>query len=168
MAKRSSIERAPTERFRRMFREGGGDPSSWLYNAEALIRAARSLLPMMDADHRKLADPTVTTGFEAPIAPIYMLLVGLAIENLLKGIYVARNPTTCSSDRLPRELTQHKTIEFCERLGLSISQAEGLLLERIETFVVWAGRYPIPRSLDGLLPRPIPTGVRAPDLRDVR
>jgi len=145
-----------------MFREGGGDPSSWLYSAEALMRAARGLLPTMEADKRRLVDPTPATGFEAPVTPIYILLVGLAIENLVKGIYVARNPTACSSDNLPSELTKHKTIEFFERLDLSFSQAEGHLLERIETFVLWAGRYPIPRKLDDLLPRNHPEGGSGP------
>lgn len=125
------------------------------------MRAARSLLPTMEADQRRLVDPTAT-DFEAPVTPIYMLLVGLAIENLVKGIYVARNPTACSSDHLPGELTKHKTIEFFERLNLSISQAEGQLLERIETFVLWAGRYPIPRRLDDLLPRNHPDGGSGP------
>jgi hypothetical protein len=108
------------------------------------MRAARGLLPTMEADQRRLADATVVTGFEAPVTPIYMLLVGLAIENLAKGIYIARNPTTCSSDRLPSELTKRKTLEFFERLGLSISQAEGHLLERLRD-VRGLGR-PVPDS----------------------
>jgi hypothetical protein len=141
-----------------MFRDGGGDPSSWGYSAEALMRAARGLLPTMEADRRSLDDPTVVTGFEAPVVPIYMLLVGLAIENLAKGIYVARHPTACSSDNLPGELATHKAIELLESLDMSLSQAEVSLLERIETFVLWAGRYPIPRKLDDLLPRNQPGG----------
>src|SRR5438128_5199933 len=150
---RSSIQRSPTDLFRRMFREGGGNPSSWLHSAEALMRAARSLLPIIEADGRGILDATVGDAFEAAVTPIYMLLVGLAIENLAKGIYVARNPTACSSDNLPRELTTHKAIELLESLDVSLSQAEVSLLERIETFVLWAGRYPIPRRLDDLLPR---------------
>ena len=145
-----------------MFREGGGNPSSWLYTAESLMRAARSLLPSMEADARKLADPTVVNGFEIPVTPVYMLLVGLAIENLAKGIYVARHPSVCSSDNLPRELTTHKAIELLESLDVGLSQAEIGLLERIETFVLWAGRYPIPLKLDDLLPRNQPGGGFSP------
>ncbi|MEK7281362.1 MAG: hypothetical protein AAB037_03295, partial [Chloroflexota bacterium] len=137
-----------------MFREVGKDPYSWLYSAKALMRAARSLLPTMEAGRRRLDDPTPAASFEAPVTPIYMLLFGLAIENLAKGIQVAR--------KLPDKLKTHKTIELLEDLHLSVTPAEAYLLERVETFVLWAGRYPIPLNPDDFLPRSNPEGGSGP------
>lgn len=45
-----------------------------------------------------------------------------------------------------------------ERAGITLNEAESYLVERLEVFVTWAGRYPIPLTLEGYLPRTAPHG----------
>jgi hypothetical protein len=81
------------------------NPGGWLYTADALKRAAEVLLAASDADRLKLIEAfskgTFPSAAEelaeaagAPfLSPIYLQLSGLAIENLAKGIAVAKDPS---------------------------------------------------------------------------
>jgi hypothetical protein len=78
-----------------------------------------------------------------------MLLLGLSFENLIKGVYVARNPTLVDRARLDRSLWRadggHGIRVFAKSL-IALEQVEEDLLDRLQTYVVWAGRFPIPTS----------------------
>jgi hypothetical protein len=43
-----------------------------------------------------------------------------------------------------------------ERVGITLNEAESYLVERLEVFATWAGRYRIPLTLEGYLPRTAP------------
>jgi hypothetical protein len=77
-----------------------------------------------------------------------MLLSGLAIENLVKGILVGRNPEVVSPDKF--DLNQlagskggHGLLKLAQQASPALSHDEVDILGRLETFVIWAGRYPI-------------------------
>ena len=48
------------------------------------------------------------------------------------------------------------------RTSLEIHEGDEVLLERLTAFAIWGGRYPVPMSTDGLLPREFPDGTIAP------
>jgi hypothetical protein len=76
-----------------------------------------------------------------------MLLLGLAFENLIKGVYVARNPALVDRTRLDRSPWQadsgHGIRDFAKTLT-RLEPDEEELLDRLQEYLVWAGRFPIP------------------------
>jgi hypothetical protein len=71
----------------------------------------------------------------------YMLLTGLAFENLIKAIVLARHH---SLSNLPRG--GHGLLAILDSLKLELAPVEKDFLRRLEEYVVWAGRYPVPRA----------------------
>jgi hypothetical protein len=88
-----------------------------------------------------------------------MLLVGLAFENLLKGVAVSRRllivPHSSLSD--PQEklkwktslrgATGHDLLSMSHSLNLSLTVPQEELLKRTSAYVKWAGRYPSANEL---------------------
>ena len=89
------------------------------------------------------------------IHEIVMMHFGLAIENLCKGIMIARlGPARRSSirseGRLPGEIKTHQLLRLAKGAGLSIeSAAEEAMLLRLQRATEWAGRYPVATSPKG-------------------
>ncbi|MGH8494085.1 MAG: hypothetical protein ACRERR_13425 [Moraxellaceae bacterium] len=74
--------------------------------------------------------------------PVYVLLAGLAIENLAKGVLVAQDPKHFKKGA---RLT-HDLLPYVEQSGISISPKQRDLLIEIEENVLWKGRYPVPKK----------------------
>lgn len=91
------------------------------------------------------------------IGPVFPFLMGLAFENKVKGILIARDRTLASGGKLSRELTRnHDLLELIEKVGLELSMEDRDLLRRLGECVLWAGRYPVPKNEEGRKPRLIP------------
>jgi hypothetical protein len=111
----------------------------------------------------------------------FMLLAGLAVENLLKAIWVKQHPgddVLFESDsdgkrRLSRKLTHHRLGDLAQAVGFSPTAEERGLFQRLQHHVEWAGKYPV--GTDHFLPlhkgiTQDPFGFRAVsnlDFRDV-
>jgi excisionase family DNA binding protein len=80
----------------------------------------------------------------------FMLLTGLAFENLIKGIFIARNPKLVDRKKLDAKLwlavRKGHGISTLANQVTSLNPAELNLLTRLEESVIWAGRYPIPMN----------------------
>jgi hypothetical protein len=97
MAKRHAIERTPIDFFRTQYERVSREPLVWRFASDSLRRAAHILLPVIEEDLRIHVDSSAgTAAFEAPMSHVYMFLVGLAVENLAKGVCVASNPDIIS------------------------------------------------------------------------
>lgn len=126
----------------------------WLCKAAELTKSASLLwAQFLDDRHafqegRKLEEP-----FMGGVA---LMLYGLAIENLLKAGLAARGFAQSSSGNF--SLKSHLLIELSGQLGLSLSKDEVECLERLEHFIAWAGRYPIPLLAQDLYPRQMHDG----------
>jgi hypothetical protein len=80
----------------------------------------------------------------------HMMLAGFAIENLCKG-YLADRLSPQEGEKvqagaLPNSLTGHNLLKLVEQTGMTVSDTEKYLLNRITDAVVWRGRYPSPTS----------------------
>ena len=93
----------------------------------------------------------VTTGF-----PIYLLLTGYAIENLIKGIIYSKTPSALEEDdknlRLKKSLAHHELANLYVEAGLAksrdtIDRDTKEILDYLTEFVVWRGRYNLPLNL---------------------
>lgn len=160
---RQTIVRTAETLFLTMFERTAEMPAAWRLMAESLLRAARALVPLIEADRRALEDPD-QQEFEHPVAEVYMLLAGLAIENLAKAMLVEGSPTPVSKRGvLVRRLLSHDLVRLLNQTGLTFTAQEIDLAERaFRCFVQWAGRYPLPISVDDQLPRMQRTGGPAP------
>ena len=88
----------------------------------------------------------------------FLLLAGLAVENLLKAIWVKQHRDDdalfeCDPNgkkRLSRKLTHHRLGSLAHAVGFKPTSDESELLSRLQHQVEWAGKYPV--GLDHYLP----------------
>ena len=83
---------------------------------------------------------------------IGLFLVALAIENLLKGLWVGRNYKKIKSTKNMRkdlpELTTHYLSDLAKAAAIRLSREEKSLLSDLTKIIMWYGRYPIPLKVD--------------------
>lgn len=75
----------------------------------------------------------------------FLMLAGFAIEALLKGVLIARDPTAVSDGGLPRWLLTHNLASLMKRANVPLTEDETELVQRLAEAVQWRGRYPVPR-----------------------
>lgn len=80
------------------------------------------------------------------------LLIALAIENFLKGVWVVQNDIQTSDNisKLPSELKTHNLVDLSKKIGLVLNKKEMNALYILEDFILWRGRYPIPLNVQKL------------------
>ena len=126
----------------RHFNEAIESPVPWMSTAEALMQAARKL---------DWKDIDITDQLHGQFW-VYRFLVGLAIENLLKGVLVTHGCNVSNNDRnrISKKFATHKLAKLAKDSHaeqLDLTPSEFKVLEDIEPFIVWAGRYPIALSI---------------------
>ena len=72
----------------------------------------------------------------------------MAMENLIKAIHI-KQKTSWSSD-LSWTSGGHNQIELARQANIPLEESEEELLRSLSAFVVWAGRYPVPKNADQL------------------
>jgi hypothetical protein len=123
----------------------GQAPDAWLMEATFLKRAAD--LVRLELTKVFTAFPDGFTAHRRPpfediaLFNPYMLLSGLAFENLTKGIIVGRNPGVVTPEKF--KLKDHNLRKLAKQVTPTLSKNELDLLDRLTAFVEWAGRYPI-------------------------
>lgn len=171
-------------------------PGSWKAQAGILLHAADKLFQVYDAAEtreqaRDLAEYEYTkqTGkiyqmdskerecwsndFEdTMLLPVFLLLVGYAIENLIKGIMYGRHPKLLeeTDDNLKLAIRCHELSELyriaMDLKGLTeIELCTREILDWLTQYVIWKGRYTIPVTLEQLAksPKKTPACLNYPD-----
>lgn len=136
------------------------NPRSWILMAESLKRAADILWEKCEQDFKNRQTLKVGDECQPYVGHIAMMLYGLCIENHVKSILVSRNRILDEKGRL-KEKT-HDLLKLLEKGGVNLDNDEKYLIERLEQFVIWAGRYPIPLEAEKKRPRTLPCGGFAP------
>jgi hypothetical protein len=130
-------------------------PDSWLEYSEELADAAERLWHVrsdrmtLSVKHSGRDD---TDHIEtAPAQPrAYVLLAALALENVLKGLLIAHDPSLITSGSIPGRLRNHRLTSLAKQVpALELSTRDrGVLSVCEEGFPSWS-RYPVPlRSED--------------------
>ena len=121
------------------FEHLAGNPRAWQETAHDLICAANLLSEaVQDCDRCK-------SNSRAPRPIVWrtlMMLYGLAAENLIKGMIVAKNPSLASKGSLPKGFRTHNLVELARQAGLPVSRSQEHLLKRLQVFVE-CGKYPV-------------------------
>lgn len=141
-------------------------PLAWLLSAERLRDAAEAILehelpkelPYLkayaDAQQEALAE-ACSEGKDAgsseieAMPPNYspaQLLYAYAIENVLKGIVVAKTPHLIEERKLSIELKTHDLLKLAGKAQFAVHVQEGPVLRALSQLSVWAGRYPVART----------------------
>jgi len=138
--------------FRMSYESAASDPRQWLSYARSLQFAADLLKPIFEKEHKTPRPRSQKNNFPISVSQIYLMIVGFAVENYLKGIYVISFPEIINNDKLIK-LNRHDLLQLMRELKFNVSKDEVDLIERLEEFVLWAGRYPIPAKFDRLIPK---------------
>ena len=157
MVSRSPIDpRASSHFFREQHERGASSPGSWLFIAEELERATEILWRQTIDDSEFIQAAKVGDEIPPTAGAAAMLLAGLTVENLLKGICVADEPALNEDGEF--RLKTHKLLDLAERSHVSLQPDTRRLVERLEAAVEWAGRYPVSLKYEDMMPRTLPNG----------
>jgi len=132
-------------------------PASWLDYAEELGEAAETLWAnsgnvLVIEDNTQL-NGLLTKKRSTAHSRSYILLASLALENVLKGLIIARNAKLISSGYLDKALQSHKLLDLVKRVdNLLLSKDERQILQVCQEAIPYWGRYPIPLKYKGLKP----------------
>ena len=133
------------------------DPSLWVMTAEKHILSAKLLdqrIQKVIHDLNGIDDDDYAFELES-LRGSTLLLVGLALENVIKGYIVLKNPE-CKDEK---ELMQvgwrkdHKIIEMYKKYQNDIYKNRIPYFERIQENLIWMGKYglPNPNYIENLL-----------------
>jgi hypothetical protein len=136
--------------------ERASNKKQWIAKADDLLAAASILKPEVAKIYRSqkeelgISSPlpddqsTETPITRKGIVEVYMMLVGCAFENLLKGVYVRQLTRGQKGNRiltpeLPKKLIGHDLVWLVQQLGLEedLTSLQINLLKRLKETVVW-------------------------------
>lgn len=130
-------------------------PCEWLSYAEELGEAAEAL--WLDREDCLRLEMGTQPGRTARIEKTcghsrsYILLAGLALENVLKAMLVARDPSLINSGTLAKSLKSHCLIDLADRIPVfDLDENEMRVLQISQDAIPYWGRYPVPLKFDGL------------------
>jgi hypothetical protein len=146
----------PRDQIEELFEATATDPAAWLEHARTMRLAAE---PILQRFLEIRETPQVDDGIrleKLAYVRAYMLLTGIAFENLLKGIAAARGLASARPDfALDQSLSGtrggHGLTGMAKTLALRLNPAELDYLRRLEEYVVWAGRYPVSKKATDFL-----------------
>jgi hypothetical protein len=128
-------------------------PDAWRRTAIGLKRSANIIFEQWYGIFKRLdggqiaSATTQEAGDLNLLFPTYLLLVGLSLENALKGLMIAKNPSLVESKiKWKIKGGSHNLIELYKQTGLSAKTDEIELLDALTRAVLWAGRYPVPKK----------------------
>jgi hypothetical protein len=132
--------------FGKLLTTWGGDPLMWREHAIELKLAADTLLPSYyDALRERPNAPGTQRRLFAYLHG-YLLLAGLAIENALKGLRIAADPSLVTSDGVSKTILGRggHGIKAGLQRCFSLDADEEDVATRLEEYLFWAAKYPVP------------------------
>jgi hypothetical protein len=73
-------------------------------------------------------------------------MLGLSLELLIKAILIAQNPYYITKEGLNDKISRHELIDLLAIAGIKLSRDERNLVKVLEHYILWIGRYPIPKN----------------------
>ncbi len=134
------------------------DPQSWLAQAKQLRLAANAILPCWEAALLLRRSAPGTQEKMLAYSEAFMMLTGLAFENLFKGILYGRD----KAHTLVKSDGGHGIVEMAKGISC-LSASEQDLLTRLMLYLVWAGRYPLPMKVEKFISSQGQVSIRSDD-----
>jgi len=121
-------------------------PGTWVLSALELKAAADRL----DYFRFPVKDEEACLSLVA----VHRYMIGLSLENLLKGMLAVQGEAVLTNGTLSAKFATHKLSQLASVIDASkftFSAADLEVLTNLEPFVIWAGRYPLPKSANDLI-----------------
>ena len=121
-------------------------PEAWFHQAWEMFEASKVNFEMFAAQKSQATNSERQR--KLGLMKGSMLLLGLAIENALKGALVHKTPPKLKNGYLSANKyfhnKAHNLLEVATKLDLELSSNEEKFLERLSTHIQWASRYKTP------------------------
>lgn len=130
---------------RSLFSYLGENPGTWLVSSSALREAADTLRDTCWPKEKKHHDLKAAAA-DFRIGPVYMLLMGMAVEAALKAIIVAQDDECIQDDVISKDFANHHLKVLWSKARIHKYKRDDPLLDRLESFVTTFGRYPVSRT----------------------
>jgi hypothetical protein len=121
------------------YEEAATTPHFWLLSAEDLRRAAEAVWVRFEEALPRPDKPYQGESFPVGYGAVFLMLAGLAIENLAKGLKVQGHAPEIK-DGKALGITGHGILRPLKAAGISVTDHDVKFIGRLETFVSWAGR----------------------------
>lgn len=149
------------------------DALVWAMKADNMIRAFELLATQAETDSKAMdtflgalmewrndGAPRPSCAEPPRVGGVALMLGGYALEALFKGVAI-QNPENKKALQAKdkgtlKKLFHHRLHDLAIEADIELTPEEALLCERLEQFNTWAGRYPVPKGLDDMLPRKLP------------
>ncbi len=121
-------------------------PGSWLIEAMQLKVAAERI--------DWLFKPVTEAEQTLSLMTTYRLLIGLSFENLIKGILHAQGNKVIENGKFTKLFSKHDLKDLANKLDpseINITENEKNILKDLTPYVIWAGRYPLPRNKNDII-----------------
>ena len=139
----------------------GQDAQAWLEQAKKLKLSADVIRAELSEVLRLSPHVDIVRIKQLGYIESFMMLTGLAFENLIKGIDIAQNPTRVTNRKLDTRGWSrggHALSDYAQKAKLPPEQVD--LLRRLEEYVVWVGRYAIPLNADAYINSTKPVNLK--------
>lgn len=113
----------------------------WHEHGRQFICAANRLVPSFEASLNPPAGPIPEEHAHTSFEPI-MMLFGVAAENILKALLIAKGTPPVSDGKLNKTLKSHDLASLAGKAGITLTPLERQLLKRLQDFIE-SGKYPI-------------------------
>lgn len=130
------------------FRRHATSPLIWELSGVTLRYGAEVTLRQVLADTAVRLKHRRRKSLRPSLHGVCLMLFGLAIENLAKAVIVSRRSPLDSVGQV--RFRNHDLPSLIREAGLSVSGEELILLQRLQGFIEWAGKYPSPRRARGM------------------
>lgn len=121
------------------------EPSSWQSSAYQCICAANVLYKRCSVFLEHLIsddDDEDDSPYNYPDISIIMMLYGLALENLLKGLWVIQGLSATENGKLSRKIKTHNLQNLFQNVDITITLEERRWLIQLEK-IIKSGKYPV-------------------------
>jgi uncharacterized protein (DUF433 family) len=127
---------------------------SWDTSAQVLARAADHILNAYKRD-RAAAKPLRVVAEGSPgwheandsrLIPVYYMLMGLAVENYIKGIIMVNHPEYLTEDGLTK-IDKHETYDLLNENGITEFKVYDDILHQLAEYVTSIGRFPVTKRI---------------------
>ncbi len=131
------------------FEGAARSPARWLATAEQLRLVADTIGALFASDLQNStarAEGPITEYLHAESGPVFLMLAGLALECVTKGILIKDTPSLVQAGALPAWLTRHDLRRLLDKAGVRLESRAKQFVHRAEIAVVWEGRYPVAKD----------------------
>jgi hypothetical protein len=118
--------------------------------AEKALNIVLSSIPEVISQRRLLTPEEEQAMLEKDLGSLYFQLSGSSIENLLKGIFIAKYPERVIN-KGQLKITTHDLTELLRLAKLTDDTNwtwSKELPNKLTRYIVWQGRYPVPNKFD--------------------